>query len=135
AERAAPQAKQIFLAAIAEMTFADATQILNGGHTAATDYFRIKTHDRLATAFRPTVERTMNEVGLTRQYKELTGYLKAVPFVKREALDLDQYVVAKSIDGLFLMLGREEKNIRLNPSARASELLKRVFSRQASQDR
>ena len=132
AERAAPQAKQIFLAAIGEMTFADAKQILNGGHTAATDYFRVKTHDRLATAFRPTVERAMNEVGLTRQYKELTGYLKAVPFVKREALDLDQYVVAKSIDGLFLMLGREEKNIRLNPSARASELLKRVFARQAS---
>ena len=132
AERAAPQAKQIFLAAIGEMTFADAKQILNGGHTAATDYFRVKTHDRLATAFRPTVERAMNEVGVTRQYKELTGYLKAVPFVKREALDLDQYVVAKSIDGLFLMLGREEKNIRLNPSARASELLKRVFARQAS---
>jgi len=131
AERAAPQAKQIFLAAIGEMTFADAKQILNGGHTAATDYFRVKTHDRLTAAFRPTVERAMNEVGVTRQYKELTGYLKAVPFVKREALDLDQYVVAKSIDGLFLMLGREEKNIRVNPSARVSELLKRVFARQA----
>ena len=135
AERAAPEAKQIFWTAITEMSFADATQILNGGNTAATDYFRIKTRDRLTSAFRPTVERAMNDVGLTRQYKELTGYMKAIPFVKREALDLDQYVVAKSIDGLFLMLGREEQNIRLNPSARASELLKRVFSRQASQDR
>jgi len=132
AERAAPQAKQIFFTAIAEMTFADATQILNGGDTAATDFFRTKTRDRLAAAFRPTVERAMNEVGVTRQYKALTGYMKAIPFVKREALDLDQYVVTKSIDGLFLMLGREEKNIRLNPSARVSDLLKRVFSQRTA---
>jgi len=132
AERAAPQAQHIFVTAIADMTFADAKQILNGGHTAATDYFRVKTRDRLAAAFRPTVEQAMNEVGVTRQYKALTGYLKAVPFVKREALDLDQYVVDKSIDGLFLMLSREEKNIRLNPSARVSDLLKRVFSHRAA---
>jgi hypothetical protein len=132
AERAAPQAKQIFWTAITEMTFADAKQILNGADTAATDYFRVKTRDRLAAAFRPTVERSMNEVGVTRQYKDLTARLKAIPLVKREALDLDQYVVAKSIDGLFLMLGREEKNIRLNPSARVSNLLKRVFARQGS---
>ena len=71
AERAAPQAKNIFLGAIAQMTFADAQQILSGGETAATDYFRSKTTAELTAAFRPQVEQAMNEVGVTRQYKDL----------------------------------------------------------------
>lgn len=127
AERAAPQAKQIFLGAIGEMTFADARQILKGGQTAATDYFKARTTDKLTAAFRPQVERAMNEVGVTRQYKELVGYFKAIPFAKTDLVNIDQYVVQKSLDGLFLMLAEEERNIRENPSARVTGLLKEVF--------
>jgi hypothetical protein len=129
AERAAPQAKQIFLGAISEMTFADAKQILNGSQTAATDYFRTKTTDKLTAAFRPQVEKAMNEVGVTRQYKELVGYFKAIPFPKSDLINIDQYVVGKSLDGLFVMLAEEERNIRSNPAARVTNLLKEVFAR------
>ena len=128
AERAAPQAKQIFLSAISDMTFADAKQILNGGQTAATDYFRARTSDKLTAAFRPQVEKAMNEVGVTRQYKELAGHFKAIPFAKNDLVNIDQYVVGKSLDGLFLMLANEERDIRTNPAARVTTLLKDVFS-------
>jgi hypothetical protein len=129
AERAAPQAKQIFLGAISEMTFADAKQILNGSQTAATDYFKTKTTDKLTAAFRPQVEQAMNEVGVTKQYKELVGLFKAIPFAKSDFVDIDQYVVGKSLDGLFFMLAEEERDIRANPSARVTALLREVFKK------
>ncbi|MGE5851426.1 MAG: DUF4197 domain-containing protein [Candidatus Methylomirabilota bacterium] len=129
AERAAPQAKQIFWDAIGEMTFDDARKILNGSQTAATEYFRSKTTDTLAGAFRPVVDRTMNEVGVTRQYKALVARYQAIPFVKSETVDIDQYVVTKSLDGLFLVLGEEERKIRTDPAARATDLLKEVFGK------
>lgn len=129
AERAAPRAKPIFLAAISEMTFADAKQILNGTETAATDYFRARTTDQLTAAFRPQVEQSMNEVGVTRLYKELIGHFKTIPFAKTDFIDIDHYVVRKSLDGLFVMLAEEERNIRTNPAARVTNLLKEVFGR------
>lgn len=129
AERAAPQAKQIFWDAIGEMTFDDARKILNGSDTAATEYFRTKTSDKLTTAFRPAVDRTMNEFGVTRQYKELVGRYQTIPFAKAEALDIDGYVVTKAIDGLFYVLGEEERKIRTNPAARVTDLLKEVFTK------
>lgn len=129
AERAAPQAKQIFWDAIGEMTFDDARKILNGSQTAATEYFRSKTTDTLAGAFRPVVDRTMNEVGVTRQYKALVARYQAIPFVKSETVDIDQYVVTKSLDGLFHVLGEEERKIRTDPAARATDLLKEVFGK------
>jgi hypothetical protein len=73
------------------------------------------------------VERATNEVGVTRQYKELVGRYQAIPFAKSESLDVDHYVVAKSLDGLFHVLGEEEKKIRTNPTARVTDLLKEVF--------
>jgi len=132
AERAAPQAKAIFLGTIREMTFTDAKQILNGGQTAATDYFKGKTTDKLTAAFRPEVEKAMNEVGVTRQYKELVGHFKAIPFAKSDLMDIDRYVVGKSLDGLFVMLAEEERKIRTNPSARVTDLLKEVFAKGGS---
>jgi hypothetical protein len=129
AERAAPAAKQIFWDAIGEMTFDDARKILNGGDTAATDYFKVKTTDKLTTAFRPTVEKTMNEYNVTRQYKELVGRYQAIPLVKSETFDIDSYVVRKSLDGLFYTVGQEERKIRTNPAARATDLLKEVFGK------
>jgi hypothetical protein len=127
AERAAPQAKQIFWDAIGAMTIDDAGRILNGGDTAATEYFKAKTTEPLTTAFRPIVEQSMSQVGVSRQYKELLGRAQAIPFFKTEAYDLDNYVVGKSLDGLFFVVGEEEKKIRTNPSARVTDLLKEVF--------
>ena len=129
AERAAPAAKQIFWDAIGEMTIDDARKILGGGDTAATDYFKGKTGSKLTEAFRPMVEKAMNEVGVTRQYKELVGRFQAIPFMKSDALDIDSYVVGKSTDGLFFVVAQEEKKIRTNPAARTTDLLKEVFGR------
>lgn len=129
AEKAAPLAREIFGGAIKEMTFADAGQILTGGDTAATDYFKGKTTDKLTAAFRPVVEKTMNETGVTRQYKDLVGRFQSIPFAKSVSFDIDQYVVTKALDGLFHVLGEEEKKIRKNPAARVTSLLKDVFGR------
>lgn len=129
AEQAAPQAKQIFFDAIGEMSFDDARKLLNGGDTAATEYFRGKTTPRLTSAFRPVVERSMGQVGVSRQYKELVGRFDAIPFAKSQAFDLDGYVVEKGLGGLFTVLGEQEKQIRTNPTARATDLLKEVFKR------
>lgn len=127
AERAAPQARRIFVGALREMSFDDARRILTGGETAATDYFRRKTEDELADAFHPIVEKAMDEVGATRQYKELTGRLRNLPFGQAQSFDIDQYVVGKALDGLFYMVGEEERKIRRNPAARVTEILQDVF--------
>jgi hypothetical protein len=127
AEKAAPFAKQIFWDAIGEMTFEDVRKILSGNDTAATDYCRGKTTNRLTDVFKPIVSNAMNEVGVTRQYKELVGRYENIPFVKKESFDLDQYVVTKALDGLFHMVGEEERKIRKNPIARTTDLLKEVF--------
>lgn len=129
AEQAAPSAKQIFWDAIGEMTFEDARKILSGNETAATEYFKEKTTDKLTVAFRPVVDQSMNEVGVTRQYNELVGRYESIPFAKKETFDLDSYVVTKALDGLFHVLGEEEKKIRTNPEARVTDLLKEVFGK------
>lgn len=129
AERAAPRAKQIFWDAIGEMTIDDARRILAGGDTAATDYFKAKTSGSLTAAFRPIVESSMREVGVTRQYTELYRRAQAIPFLNVEAYDLDRYVVTRALDGLFHVVGEEEKKIRTDPAARVTELLREVFGR------
>jgi hypothetical protein len=129
AEQAAPLAKPIFKDAVRNMSFDDARKILNGGNTAATDYFKGKTRDQLATAFKPEVEKTMNQVGVTTQYKQLVGQYTTLPFVKGPAFDVDDYVVGKSLDGLFYTLAQEEQKIRTNPAARVTDLLKEVFGK------
>jgi Protein of unknown function (DUF4197) len=128
AEKAVPFAKEIFWDAIGQMTFEDARKILNGGDTAATDYFKGKTSTKLHTAFRPTVEKVMNDVGVNRQYNELIGKYRSVPFAKSVTFDVNQYVTEKTTDGLFLVVGQEEKKIRTNPAARVTDLLKDVFA-------
>jgi len=129
AEKAAPFAKQIFWDALGEMTFEDVRKIFSGHETAATEYFQGKTTDKLTVVFKPIVDKAMNEVGATRQYKELVGRYEAIPFVKKESFDIDQYVVTKALGGLFHVLGGEEKKIRTNPTARTTDLLKEVFGK------
>ncbi len=127
AEKAAPKAKEIFLSALREMTFEDAKKILNGGDTAATDFFRAKTSTNLYEEFKPVVSSSMDDVGVTRRYKEMVGRYSALPFTRAESVDLDHHVTNKALDGLFYMVGQEEKKIRTDPAARISDLLKAVF--------
>ncbi len=129
AERAAPAAKQIFWDAIGAMTFDDAQKILGGGDTAATEFFKRTTTDKLTAAFRPTVERTMSQVGVVRQYQELVGRFKAIPFAQAQTFDINGYVVTKALDGLFHVIGEQERQIRTNPAARTTALLKEVFAK------
>jgi len=127
AERAAPYAKEIFWDAILEIRFDDARRILTGGDTAATDYFRDATSDRLTEVFLPVVERATDEVGVTRHYKEMVGRYQAIPFAETIAFDVDGYITQKALDGLFYMLAEEERRIRIDPAARVTEILQRVF--------
>jgi hypothetical protein len=128
AENAAPEAKRIFVDAISKMTIEDARKILNGGDTAATDYFKSKTTTELTTAFRPIVEKSMEKFSVTQQFNALVGQVQSIPFAKSPSLDINQYVVSKALHGLFFMLGEEEKKIRTDPSARVTSLLKEVFN-------
>ncbi|TRZ98605.1 MAG: DUF4197 domain-containing protein [Deltaproteobacteria bacterium] len=130
AEKAAPLAKAHLVEAIRAMTFEDARKILGGGDTAATDYFRGKTQKKLYDEFRPVVSASMDEVGVTRSYKNMVGKYAALPMAgKAESVDLDNHVTTKALDGLFLVLGQEEKKIRTDPAARVTDLLKDVFGR------
>ena len=130
AEKAAPKAADIFAGAIQSMSIDDAQKILNGGNTAATEYFKSKTSSKLFDAFKPDISQSMNEVGVTKAYKAMTDrYTSMMPFAKMDSLDLDQYVTNKSLDGLFTMVGQEESKIRTNPAARTTDLLKKVFGK------
>jgi hypothetical protein len=127
AEQAAPEAEKIFGDAVKAMTIDDARKLLNGGDTSITDYFKSKTSTELATAFRPHVEEAMNKNGVTKQYQELMGQAPKLPFGNSSTMDINTYVVNKALDGLFYMLGQQEKEIRTNPAARSTALLKQVF--------
>ena len=128
AESAAPAARKIFIDAILAMSFADAKKILSGNNTAATQYFKEKTTGHLTDAFTPVVKKTMGENGVVKQYDSLTEQYKNIPFAKSQSLDIDHYVVSKALDGLFYELGEQEKQIRTNPAARTTSLLKEVFA-------
>jgi len=128
AEQATPQAKQIFLAALKKMTFDDARHILTGNDTAATDYFKRTSTPDLTTAFAPIVHTSMQRVGVVGQYDRLIQTAPGGAALANE-FDLDKYVVGKTLDGLFYMLGEEEKKIRKNPAAQTTQLLRQVFGR------
>ena len=127
AEEATPQAKSIFADTIRGMSFSDAWGILRGGDTAATDYFRERMTPRLTTAFTPIVSRSMDNVGAARQYKALQNRYGNMPFVNEVAVDIDDYVVDQALDGLFKMVAEQERDIRRNPAARVTQVLKDVF--------
>ena len=127
AEKAAPEARKYFKEAILSMSFSDVRGILTGGDTAATDYFRTKTSAQLTTAFRPHVESAMAEVGVVQQFQELMSRAKSIPFMKADSMDINQYVVGKAVDGLFYMVGQEEKKIRKDPAAQVTPLLRQIF--------
>ena len=127
AEQAAPEAKDLFLGAITEMSFSDAKNILEGGDNAATLYFKDKTYSRLQEIFQPIVHNSMSKTGVTRNYQEIEGKVDSIPFASSLNLDLDEYVTDKALDGLFFLVAEEEKKIREDPAARVTDLLKDVF--------
>ena len=127
AEAAAPLASRFFGDAIRDMSLDDARGIVTGGNTSATDYFRRKTSEPLYAAFKPVVAKQIGEAGATRAYGDLMARYEKVPLVRRQSVDLEDYVTKKSLDGLFHMVGEEEKAIRQNPAARTTDLLKKVF--------
>ena len=126
AEKATPKAKAIFLSALEKMSFGDARKILTGGDTAATEYFKGSSTAELTTAFSPIVHQSMVNVGVVKQYNSV---IQSAPggSILAGKLDLDKYVVGKTLDGLFYMLGQEERKIRKNPAAQTTTLLKEVF--------
>ncbi len=129
AEEAAGEALDIFVAAVDRMTIADAFGILRGGDTAATDYLRGRTTESLRQRFEPIIEGKMEKVGLYRTYGRLADTYNGLPFTSRPAVDLEDYLTEKALDGLFTTLAEEETRIREDPVARTTELLRKVFSR------
>jgi hypothetical protein len=131
AEKAAPKATEYFVSALKEMTFDDARKILQGGNTSATEYFKQKTSDKIYSAFKPVVMTSMQNVGVAQRYTQMMNKVQSIPFSETTvgSFDLDSYVTTKAVDGLFSMLGEEEKKIRTDPASRGTELLKKVFGR------
>ena len=137
AEAAAPKAQPIFVNAIQGMSFTDAQQIVSKGGHSATDYFQRKTTPELTTAFTPIVKQAMEQNSVTKQYDDLIGKYQSGAMGSLGSmlgghgatpnLDINSYVVSKSLDGLFYMVGQEEQKIRTNPAAQVTPLLKQVF--------
>ena len=131
AEQAVPEAATILSDAIRKMSIDDAMLIVNGPDDSATQYFRKVSEASLAERFKPIVNQATDKAGVTVAYKNLTG--KASPLLgnllQGSALDLDQYVTNKTLDGLFKYIAMEEKRIRANPAARTTDLLKKVFEK------
>lgn len=127
AEKAAGEATPVFVDAIQKMSFQDASEIVTGGDTAATDYFRKTTSDPLRERFRPIVNEAMQNVGVAKQYDQLVGRYSSLPLASAPKFDLTGYVTDETLSGLFTVVGEQEKQIRTNPAARGTELLKQVF--------
>jgi hypothetical protein len=130
AEDAANEAKPIFITAIKEMTIQDAAGILKGQPDAATQYLKRTTTTPLKGKFMPVVQNSLNKMEATKYYASLINTYNKIPLVEKMNPNLDEYATDKAIEGLFVMIAKEEKNIRNNPGARTSALLKKVFGSQ-----
>jgi len=127
AENAVKKATPIFVDAIKGMTFADARKILNGPDDAATGYFKNKTSNKLFNAFKPEVQKILDNVKLTKYWTDIISTYNKIPFVQKVETDLAKYVTDKTLNGLFYKLAQEEKLIRNDPKARVTDILKKVF--------
>jgi len=127
AEKASVKALPIFIQAIKDLTFQDAKTIWKGGDTAATDYFKGKTWEPLSKAFEPVVHEAVQQVGVTKAYQDLTEKPLVHNITQGTSMDLDSYVTDKTLEGLFFLLGQEEKKIRKDPMARTTDILRKVF--------
>jgi len=127
AEAAMPEAKAVLVDAVKKMTVQDAAAILSGPDDAATQYFKRTSTPQLHEKLLPIVQRTTGKVGVAQKYNALAGKLSAAGLVKPEKASIESYVTDKALDGLFLMIAKEEAAIRKNPLGQASSILKKVF--------
>ena len=127
AEKAASEAKPIFISAIKGMTVKDAINIVKGSDNAATMYLKNTTSPQLIDKFKPVIKSSLDNVNATKYWSDLITIYNKIPLVKKMNPDLTAYVTGKAIDGLFVMIAKEELKIRKDPMARTSELLKKVF--------
>lgn len=127
AEDAASEAKDIFVAAIKALTIQDAINIVKGEQDAATRFLERETTAQLTARFSPIIDASLKKVNATKYWSDVMERYNKIPLVKKVETDLTAYVTEKAIDGLFVMIAQEELNIRENPGARTTELLKKVF--------
>ena len=130
AEEASKEAVPVFVEAIKSMSITDAMGILKGGDHAATDYLKKVTTTELQAKFKPVVQNAIQKVELTKYWNPVIKTYNRVPGVEKKNPDLENYVTEKALSGLFLMVAKEEGNIRKDPAARATDLLKKVFANQ-----
>jgi hypothetical protein len=130
AEDAAKEAKPIFITAIKAMTIQDAWSILRGDKDAATQFLKRTTSSQLKEKFKPVIQNSLNKVNATKYYGDIVNRYNQIPLVQKVNPNLDDYATDRAIEGLFIMIAKEEKNVRENPVARTTELLKRVFGAQ-----
>ena len=127
AEAAVPEAKQLLADSVSKMTLQDAKSILTGGQTSVTDYFKRTSGTQLAQRFLPIVKASTDKVGLAQQYNSLAGQGAQLGIVKKDDAKIENYVTNKALDGLYLMIGEQEKALRANPMGAASDIVKKVF--------
>lgn len=130
AENAVPEAGQVFSQAIQQLTLEDVQSLWKGKDTAVTDYFRKTSTESIKERMRPIIEKSTSQAGVTAKYKQLTDKAKMLtPLFGRDSasLNLDDYITSRAAEGLFQMIGQEERRIRENPAARTTDLLKKVF--------
>ena len=127
AEAAVPLARQLLVNAVKGMTVTDAKNILTGGDTSVTTFFADKTRTALATRFLPVVTKATERVGLAEKYNRVAGKASGMGLVKKEDATIEQYVTRKTLDGLYFVIGEEEKKIRQDPVGSGSAILKKVF--------
>jgi hypothetical protein len=127
AEAAVPEAKTLLVNAVRKMSVSDAKGILTGGDTSVTQFFADKTREPLGVRFLPIVTRATEKVSLASKYNRVAGKAALFGLVKAEHANIEQYVTGKALDGLYLMIGEEEKKIRQDPVGTGSAILRRVF--------
>ncbi len=127
AEQAVPFAKDLLVSAVKGMNVTDAKTILKGGDTSVTKFFADKTRSPLAVKFLPVVTKATEKVQLADKYNAVAGKAQSMGLVKKEDANIQQYVTGKSLDGLYTMIGEEEKKIRKDPVGTGSDILKKVF--------
>ena len=127
AEAAVPMAKDLLVSAVKSMSVTDAKKILSGGDTSVTGFFVEKTREPLGVKFLPVVTKAIEKVGLAAKYNAVAAKAAGMGLVKKEDANIEQYVTGKSLDGLFYMIGEEEKKIRQDPIGTGSAVLKKVF--------
>lgn len=127
AEQAVPEARTLLVSAVKQMSVQDVKQVLSGGDDAATRYFREKTSTQLTQRFLPVVSKVTGRLALAQQYNALAGKAAGFGLMKAEDASVEQYVTRKALDGLFLMIAEQEREIRQNPAQAAGNLAKKVF--------